>query len=155
MLSRADISVTEPFMGGIEAKSPTENRGSINTKAIRQAVDAKVQVAHKFPDKKEQPRVAIAIGRRITPLAIEEEKKWRAEGQPILLISDLVLYYLTLKTLDIPFDKEDLLELFTQNVGLLHNVSLNKSLDKIMERKHTDNAVKQKIKQTSIGAIEE
>lgn len=166
MLSRADVSVIDPFIGGIEAKSPTENRGSINTKAIRQAVDAKVQVAHKFPEKKGQPRVAIAIGRRITPLAIEEEKKWRTEGQPILLISDLVLYYLTLKTLDIPFEKEDLLTIFTQNVGLLHNASLGKSLDEIMEMHHTDDVVRQKIRrelndlsgminETSIGAIEE
>lgn len=166
MLSRADVSIIDPFIGGIEAKSPTENRGSINTKAIRQAVDAKVQVAHKFPEKKEQPRVAIAIGRRITPLAIEEEKKWRIEGQPILLISDLVLYYLTLKTLDIPFEKEDLLALFTQNVGLLHNASLGKSLDEIMERHHIKDAVRQKIRkelndlseminETSIGATEE
>lgn len=166
MLSRADVSIIDPFIGGIEAKSPTENRGSINTKAIRQAVDARVQVAHKFPEKKAQLKVAMAIGRRITPLAIEEEKKWRMEGQPVLLISDLVLYYLTLKTIDISFDREDLINLFTKNVGLLHNVSLGKSLDEIMERKQMDPTIRQKVQrelndleeminETSLGAIEE
>ncbi len=167
MLSRADISIIDPFIGGIEAKSPTENRGGISTGAIRQALDAKVQVAHKFPEKRNQLRVAIAIGRRITSLAIEEEKKWRtAEGQSVLLISDLVLYYLTLKTSDISFTKEDLIYLFTKNVGILHNSLLGKSLDEIMERRQVNEAVKQKIRrelkdlteminETSVGAIEE
>ena len=145
MLSRADISVIDPILAGIEAKSPTENRGSINTKAIRQAVDARVQVAHKFPERKNQFKIAIAIGRRITTLAIEEEKKWRTEGQPVLLISDLILYYLSLKTLDINFDKEDLIDIFCNNVGLLNKNSLQSTLNKIMDRKKTSETIKQKI----------
>lgn len=134
MLSRADVSVVDPFLGGIEVKSPRENRGSIATKAIRQAVDAKIQVADKFPEKKTLPRVSIAIGRRITPHAIAEEKKWRNEGQPVLLINDMVLYYLTLKTIDIPFDQEDIADLFTKNYGLLDKHVLLKNLLLISEK---------------------
>lgn len=145
MLSRADVSIISPFIGGIEAKSPTENRGSVNTKAIRQALDAKVQVGHKFPEKRNLARVAIAVGRRITPLAIEEEKKWRVEGQPILLISDVVLYYLTLKTIDIPFESEDVVRLFTQNVGLLHTDMLRTALIEIVDRKKLGENIKNKI----------
>ncbi|MDO8487009.1 MAG: hypothetical protein Q7S45_01835 [Candidatus Curtissbacteria bacterium] len=148
MLSRADISIIDPFLGGVEAKSPSENRGSINTKAIRQALDAKVQVVDLYPEKKGIPKIAIAIGRRITPLAIAEEKKWRSgENQPVLLITDVVLYYLTLKSLDIPFDDKDLIRLFTQNVGLLDTKSLSVSLEEIMNNKKIDSQVKEKIRE--------
>lgn len=150
MLSRADVSVINPFIGGIEAKSPRENRGSIATKAIRQAVDAKIQVANKFPQNKSLPRVSIAIGRRITPLAIAEEKKWRNEKQPVLLINDMVLYYLSLKTVDIPFDVNDITEIFTQNYGLFDKKVLINNLLKIA-KKHN---VKEEIQTIIRGEIE-
>ena len=146
MLSRADVSIISPFIGGIEAKSPTENRGSINTKAIRQANDAKIQVASKFPEKRNLPRAAIAIGRRITPLAIDEEKKYRAEGQPILLITDLVLYYLTLKSIDIPFGNEDIIKIFTTNVGLFDKSALSANLEEIMNTQRINRNIKDKIR---------
>jgi hypothetical protein len=146
MLSRADVSVVSPFIGGIEAKSPSENRGSINTKAIRQANDAKIQVASKFPEKRNLPRSAIAIGRRITPLAIEEELKYRSEGQPIMLIADWVLYYLTLKTIDIPFGNEDVIKIFTTNAGLFDKSLLLKNLEEITDSKGMDGAVKEKVR---------
>lgn len=142
MLSRADISVVEPFIGGVEAKSPSENRGSINTKAIRQAFDAKVQVGYKFPEKKHLPRAAIAIGRRITPLAIQEEKKYRSEGNPVLLISDAVLYYLTLRTIELPFQKDDVVDLFTKNEGVLSSDDLKKSFEAIIVRENIKSEIK-------------
>ena len=145
MLSRADVSVIGPFLGGVEAKSPRENRGSIATKAIRQAVDAKIQVANKFPEKKGLPRASIAIGRRITPHAIAEEKKWRNEGQPVLLINDMVLYYLSLKTIDIPFDQEDLVEIFTKNYGLFDKQTLKDVLFKISDKHKLSDKVKSKL----------
>lgn len=154
MLSRADVSIISPFVGGIEAKSPTENRGSINTKAIRQANDAKIQVASKFPEKRNLPRAAIAIGRRITQLAIDEEKKYRAEGQPILLITDLVLYYLSLKSIDIPFGNEDIIKIFTTNVGLFDKSALSDNLEAIMITKGTDGNIKDKIRQ-ELNSLEE
>ncbi len=145
MLMRADVSVIEPFIGGIEAKSPRENRGSIATKAIRQAVDAKIQVAAKILDKKELPRAAIAVGRRITPLAIEEERKWQKEEQPVLLLSDLVLYYLTLKTIDINFTKEDIVDIFTKNSGLLTKTKLADTLVRIIKRHNLSKETQERV----------
>ncbi len=147
MLSRADVSVVNPFIGGIEAKSPRENRGSIATKAIRQAFDAQIQVANKFPEKKSLPRVAIAIGRRVTPHAIAEEKKYRNEGHPILLITDMVLYYLALKTIDIPFDQKDIIDIFTKNYGLLDKQALLKNLIRISEKHNLNEQIKSALKE--------
>jgi len=115
MLSRADVSVISPFIGGIEAKSPRENRGSVNTKAIRQAVDAKIQVADQYDAK--LPKASIASGRRITTQAIKEEQKWSKEGQPILLLPDAVLHYLVLKSASIKFSMDSLVQFFTENHG--------------------------------------
>lgn len=119
MLSRADVSVLAPFIAGIEAKSPRENRGTLNTKAIRQAVDAKIQVAVGIDKVKEIPRAAIAVGRRVSDNAIKEEQKWAAEGQPVLLINDAALQYLVLKSVIVHFSLESLTKFFTKNHGLL------------------------------------
>jgi hypothetical protein len=119
MLSRADVSISDPFIGGIEIKSPRENRGTLNTKAIRQAVDAKIQVTDIHKEKTGMPRVAIAIGRRVSDLAIKEEKKWASEKQPVLLLNDVILYYLSLKTVDVKISAEDLVSFFTENHGLV------------------------------------
>ena len=138
MLARADVSISNPFVGGVEAKSPRENRGTVNTKAIRQAVDAKIQVADLYKDKKSLPRVAIAIGRRISALAIKEEKKWASESQPVLLINDIVLYYLSLKTVDLKFVKEDLIKFFVKNRGLVNKEMLSEFLEGILHRNNVD-----------------
>lgn len=117
MLARADVSVISPFVGGIEGKSPRENRGTVSTKAIRQAVDAKIQVADRYGS--DLPRAAIAVGRRITAQAVKEEKKWSKEGQPILLLHDAVLHYLVLKSCSIEFSADSLVRFFTSNHGLV------------------------------------
>jgi hypothetical protein len=132
MLSRADVSIIEPFIAGIEIKSPRENRGTLNTKAIRQAVDAKIQVANAYPKKKNYPRSAIAIGRRISPNAIKEEKKWATEGQPVLLINDVILYFITLQTIDFTFSKTEIINLFTKINGVLSCDILYQFLKEIM-----------------------
>lgn len=146
MLSRADVSVLAPFLAGIEIKSPRENRGTINTKAIRQAVDAKIQVADAYPGKKKLPRIAIAIGRRVSPLAIKEEKKWAKEGHPILLINDVILYYLCLKTVDIRFTLEDILSFFINKRGVIDKSMLWEFLSAILERQKSSEKLKDKIK---------
>jgi len=117
MLSRADVSVITPFTGGIEVKSPRENRGIVNIKAIRQAVDAKIQVADQYSN--DLPKAAIAIGRRITSQAIKEEKKWAKENQPVLLLNDLVLHYLVLKSVTVNYSIKTLVSFFTSNNGLV------------------------------------
>ena len=119
MLSRADVSITAPFIGGIEAKSPRENRGTINLKAIRQAVDAKIQVADRLDGAKEIPSVGMAIGRRISELAIREERKWAKQNQPVLLINDAILHYLVIKSASTSFSEKSLVNFFTQNNGLM------------------------------------
>lgn len=144
MLARADVSIFNSFIGGIEIKSPRENRGTINIKAIRQAVDAKIQVADQFKDRKDLPRASIAIGRRISDLAVKEEKKWTSENQPVLLLNDIILYYLSLKSVDFKFTKEDLIRFFVKNRGLVNEEVLweffetvlrhNKSNQKEIER---------------------
>ena len=127
MLSRADVSVSYPFIGGIEIKSPRENRGTLNTKSIRQAVDAKIQVADQYKHQS-TPRAAIAIGRRISSLAIKEEKKWASENQPVLLLYDVILYYLSLKTADMKFPPKFLATFFSKNRGLVTREALLKFL---------------------------
>jgi hypothetical protein len=91
MLSRADITISRPIIGGIEAKSPRENRGTLNLKAIRQAVEAKVQVSEKINNLENMPEAAIAIGRRISTLALNAERSWSKQNQPVLLITDAIL----------------------------------------------------------------
>lgn len=118
MLSRADVSVISPMVIGIEAKSPRENRGSINTKAIRQAVDAKIQVISKFPETDSFPRASAAIGRRITAQAIEEEHKWAKEKQPIILMTDATLYFLSLQTVNFNIDTSKIINLMSNYHGL-------------------------------------
>lgn len=146
MLARADVSISNPFVGGIEVKSPRENRGTVNTKAIRQAVDAKIQVVDLYKDKRDLPRAAIAIGRRISTLAIKEEKKWASENQPVLLVSDIILYYLSLKTVDLKFTKEDLIKFFVKNRGLVNKEMLMEFLESILRRSKTDKKEVEKIK---------
>lgn len=146
MLARADVSIADPFIGGIEIKSPRENRGTINTKAIRQAVDAKIQVADQYKDRKELPRAAIAIGRRISNLAIKEEKKWTSESQPVLLLNDIVLYYLSLKTVDIKFTEEDLLNFFVKNRGLVNKKVLWEFLESVLLRNRLNQKEVERVK---------
>ncbi len=146
MLARADVSISNPFVGGIEVKSPRENRGTVNTKAIRQAVDAKIQVVDLYKDKRDLPRAAIAIGRRISTLAIKEEKKWASENQPVLLVSDIILYYLSLKTVDLKFTKEDLIKFFVKNRGLVNKEMLMEFLESILRRSKTDKKEVEKVK---------
>lgn len=134
MLSRADVSITKPFIGGIEVKSPRENRGTINLKAIRQAIDAKIQVADQCKGKDKLPRVGIAIGRRISDLAIREEKKWANENQPALLLNDIVLYYIVIKSAVIPLSLKSLVDFFTSNHGLV-----NRSMVLELFRRNTKN----------------
>lgn len=137
MLMRADISVTSPFMGGIEAKSPTENRGSVTSKAIRQANHAELQLKSLHKDVKSLS-IAIALGRRVTPQAIKEERDvFRPNNQPVLIISDRTLYYLTLR---LPFfkgiSKDDVVLLFTKNYGHLNSDSLLSFFENMMSKKH-------------------
>ncbi|GEM_PF-4189566 len=143
MLSRADVSVLNPFIGGIEIKSPRENRGTLNTKAIRQAVDAKIQVADKSRKEAGIKKVAIAIGRRISENAVKEERKWANEGQPVLLLNDVILHYLVLRSTSINFSTTSLVNFFTKNHGPVthgmvralfeENISDSKMLKKIDE----------------------
>ena len=124
MLSRADVTVIKPFIAGIEAKSPRENRGTLNTKAVRQAVDAKIQVADKLKSEKNISKTAIAIGRRISNLAISEERKWANEKQPVLLMTDAILHYLILKSASINFSEKSLIKFFTKNHGTLNQENI-------------------------------
>lgn len=140
MLSRADVSVLDPFIGGIEAKSPRENRGTLNTKAVRQAVDAKIQVADKIADGKKLPKIAIAIGRRISDHAINEEQKWAKERQPVFLINDVVLHYLVLKSATVNFSQKSLIDFFTKNHGPVNSSMVKK----LVEENTSDKEILQK-----------
>lgn len=117
MLSRADVSILSPMISGIEAKSPRENRGTLNLKAIRQAVEAKMQVMEKIENAESMPASAIAIGRRVSTLAINAEKSWSKQGQPVLLITDAILYYLVIKSASLNYKLDTVIDLFTKNHG--------------------------------------
>ena len=119
MLSRADVTVTSPMICGIEAKSPREGRGTLNTKAIRQAVEAKNQVEEKFQDGSIKSS-AIAIGRRISPLAITAEKMWAKQNQPVMLLVDLWLHFIVLKSLSVPYSDNDIIGFFTSYTGQIN-----------------------------------
>ena len=139
MLSRADVSVISPFIGGLEIKSPRENRGTLNTKAIRQAVDAKIQVAAGIEKNKSMPKAAIAVGRRISDNATREEKKWAAEGQPVLLLNDAVLQYLVLKSVIADFSTESLIQFFTEN----HGPITRRTVEELIKKNNADPSMKQ------------
>lgn len=145
MLSRADVSVISPFIGGIEAKSPRENRGTLNTKSIRQAVDAKIQVADQYDST--LPRTAIAVGRRISTQAIQEEKKWAKENQPILLLHDAVLYYFVLKSRLIDFSEKSLIEFFTENNGPMTTEMLMKFFSSNTSNKEDLNTTEKELRE--------
>jgi hypothetical protein len=147
MLSRADISIISPFMGGIEAKSPRENRGSVASKAIRQADHAKKQILSLHKQLSKLKSSAIAIGRRITPQAIKEEKEvFRPDGAPVMLISDKMLYYLSLRYKEFKMSQDDLIDLFTNNFGYFNEISLIKFLDKLRQNKNIDTKKFEKLK---------
>lgn len=129
MLSRADVTIAKPIIGGIEAKSPRENRGTLNLKAIRQAVEAKVQVAEKLNASDDIPQVAMAIGRRVSTLAINAEKSWAKQNQPVLLLTDAVLYYLVIKSASSNFSQNSLIEFFTKNHGQITQDQVYKLFD--------------------------
>jgi len=135
MLMRADVSIIEPFIGGIEAKSPRENRGSVTSKAIRQADHAKKQLSRLY--KKENAKsVAIAIGRRITPQAINEEREvFRPDGAPVMIISDAMLYYFSLRYEEFNLDSEDLIKLFTHSEGHFNKDALISFLMDLRDKK--------------------
>ncbi|MCX6751081.1 MAG: hypothetical protein NTZ83_06490, partial [Candidatus Pacearchaeota archaeon] len=146
MLSRADVSVINPFIGGIEIKSPRENRGTVSTKAIRQAVDAKIQVADQY-DSANIPRAAIAIGRRITTQAINEEKKWNKENQPILLLNDIVLQFLVLESALIEISRSSLVDFFTSNHGLVTDRTIMELFTNNTKNKKTLQRIEEELQQ--------
>lgn len=143
MLSRADVTVISPFVAGIEAKSPREGRGTINLKAVRQAIEAKIQATEKIKPGKNISKAAIAIGRRISTLAVNSEKSWADEGQPVLLMTDACLHYLVLKSASVKFSLESLISFFTKNHGQVkqedvlnlfkENISDERYLSKVAE----------------------
>ncbi len=147
MLSRADVSIISPLIGGIEIKSPRENRGTVSTKAIRQAVDAKIQVAAQHSQANHLPRAAIAIGRRITTQAINEEQKWAKEKQPILLLNDVVLHYLVLKSASINLSQESLVNFFTANHGFVNSKMIMDLFAKNTSEKNKLNKIEQELRQ--------
>jgi hypothetical protein len=134
MLQRSDVSVSKPFIAGIEAKSPREGRGTLNTKAIRQANEAKMQVAAKHRESKGLETTALAIGRRSSPEAIRTQKLFEDAGQPVLLVLDHFLYYLTLKAATIRFDEEFLHDIFTKRAGLLTKSTLSEVFARNLKR---------------------
>jgi hypothetical protein len=145
MLSRADITVSKPIIGGIEAKSPRENRGTLNLKAIRQAIEAKVQVSEKINNSGNMPEVAIAIGRRISTLALNAEKSWSKQNQPVLLITDAILYYLIIKSATIEFSLASLVKFLTENHGQVTQDQVYKLFSNNCKDKNYLNKVKEEL----------
>ncbi len=134
MLQRSDVSVSKPFIAGIEVKSPREGRGTLNTKAIRQANEAKMQVAAMHRESGDMVTVALAIGRRASPEAIRTQELFKNAGQPVLLVLDHFLYYLTLKAATIKFDERFLHDIFTNRSGLLNKSILSEIFTKNLQR---------------------
>lgn len=64
----------------------------------------------------------------------------------MLLVSDIILYYLSLKTVDLKFTKEDLIKFFVKNRGLVSKEMLMEFLESILRRSKTDKKEVEKVK---------
>lgn len=94
-LKRSDVTATEPFLIGIEVKSPAE--GEISVGAIRQALDAKREVMEAYNGSTDNTYCAV-IGQEIQRGAHTRARSWfRTYNVKIPLIRGRYLLYLLLK----------------------------------------------------------
>lgn len=135
MLRRSDVSVLSPFIIGTEAKSPTENRGSISTGGVRQAIDARIQLAQSVRLPAGELSGALCVGRRITAHGVRGAEAYKREGMRVLLLSDAMLEYITLLCFEMAFSVEDLRELFLGNSGKFTSENLIAWLGSYFQRR--------------------
>lgn len=107
-LRRADVTIDDLFMVGIEVKSPAES--GISKTAVRQAVDASVEVIQD-----DQAVYCAAIGQEFTRgVQQQAEAYYKAHGISIPLLLGRFILYLVLKHQDFPQSKQyDLTRLFS------------------------------------------
>lgn len=113
-LKRADVTVKAPFLAGIEVKSPAE--GDINTKAIRQAVEAGLEVSAALKGKS----FVSAVGPDISRGSHARSRLWeQAFDIRMPLIRGRCLLYLMLKhRTTLPQDpSNDVMRLFSDFTG--------------------------------------
>jgi Fe-S-cluster-containing hydrogenase component 2 len=116
-LKRSDVTIQKPFMCGMEVKSPAE--GAISVGAIRQAVDAKVEVIDTYEGDRDSTFCAV-IGHDIGRGAHKKAKSVsRSLGVKVPLVRSRYLLYLLLKhKTDLPSDPDhDIRRLFTDFEG--------------------------------------
>lgn len=107
-LKRADVTIDDLFMVGIEVKSPAES--GISKTAVRQAVDASIEVIQD-----DQAVYCAAIGQEFTRgVQQQAEAYYKAHGISIPLLLGRFILYLVLKHQDFPQSKQyDLTRLFS------------------------------------------
>lgn len=131
-LRRADVTIEEPFLVGIEIKSPAESDASVG--AIRQAIDARGEVISTYEANRDETYCAViaqGINRGAHKKALENHS---ALGITIPIIRGRILLYILFKHVtSLPQDSSDLKRLFTDYVGEIGNVQLNNYFEKYFQ----------------------
>jgi len=114
MLRRADVTITAPFVVGMEVKSPAES--DIDTGAVRQAFDAKLEVSSTY---KESETYCAVIGQEISRGAHKNSLRYLTSNAKIPLLRGRYLLYLLIKHItNLPQDPlNDIKRLFTDFSG--------------------------------------
>ena len=129
-LKRADVTIKAPFLAGIEVKSPAE--GDINTKAIRQAVEAGLEVSATWKEKS----YVSAVGPDIARGSHAKSRLWeQAFDLKIPLIRGRYLLYLMLKhKSSLPQDpSRDSLRLFSDFTGWIGKDELKQYFERYFD----------------------
>jgi len=131
-LRRADVTIEEPFLVGIEIKSPAESDASVG--AIRQAIDARGEVVSTYQANANETYCAViaqGISRGVHKKAVENHSTL---GITIPIIRGRTLLYILLKHVtSLPQDPSDLKKLFTDYIGEVGNNELKNYFEKYFQ----------------------
>jgi len=131
-LRRADVTIEDPFLVGIEIKSPAESDASVG--AIRQAIDARTEVVTTYKSNVDETYCAViaqGISRGAHKKAVENHATLKVI---IPIIRGRILLYILLKHVtNLPQDPSDLKKLFTDYIGEVGNNELKNYFEKYFQ----------------------
>lgn len=142
---RYDAIVLEPFIMPVEIKSPTEDK-SINPNAIRQAIENSITIEarHNLVKKAMSSVIAVMYSNKRSDAEDMLKDANELHNIKILLISVVVLSYLSLKNLENKFTVKDIEFLFKNTIGIFDTVAIKEFWLNFLARREELHAIDKK-----------